>query len=79
MEDEKREGLEREANGGMNQTVKKVMAIWNQFCIENGGRDELNANILWKWPEYLSKEMYGIGCFEEAIKIVLENKLVEVM
>lgn len=63
----------------MNPTVEMNMKIWNQFCIENGGRDNLNANILWKWPEYRIKKMYGAGCFSEAIKIISENKSVEVM
>lgn len=63
----------------MNPMVKKVMAIWDQFCIENGGRDKLTANILWKWTEYLTKEIYETGCFSEAIKIISENKSVEVI
>ena len=48
--------LREEKDMKTKDTVKKVMAIWRQFLTDNGGRENLNANILWRWPRYLKKE-----------------------
>jgi hypothetical protein len=39
--------------------VKKVMAIWRQHVSENGG--VVNANMIWKWGEYLRERMSELG------------------
>jgi hypothetical protein len=36
------------------QRVQQTMKIWQQFCHIHGGRDRLTANILWRWPAYLT-------------------------
>ncbi len=33
--------------------VRQILSIWDRFVSENGGRENLHANILWKWHNYL--------------------------
>ena len=34
-------------------TVKKVLELWREFLDEHGGRENLHANVIWLWPNYI--------------------------
>lgn len=48
-------------NSTLRDVAKTVTEIYKKFKLEYGtddeGRDKLNGNILWLWPDYLKQEM----------------------
>ena len=39
------------------EKAKLVLSLWRQFVEENGGKDNLHANIIWKWSDYLRERL----------------------
>ena len=57
-----------------SDVVKMVTQIYKKFKIEYGtdgkGRDKLNGNILWMWPDFLKQEMNKLVKFEDVVYAV---------
>ena len=63
-------------------TRKEVIDLhtkaWLKFhlhYINENGMDCLNANGLWKWPDYLKEEMNKLIKFEEVVDAVNSNAI----
>lgn len=59
--------------------AEMVTQIYKKFKIEYGtddeGRDKLNGNILWMWPDFLKQEMNKLVKFEDVVYVVNSNAI----
>jgi len=62
-----------------SDVVKMVTQIYKKFKIEcatnDDGEEVLNANILWKWPDYLKEEMNKLVKFEDVVEAVNSSSI----
>jgi hypothetical protein len=56
-----------------------VTQIYKKFKIEYGtddeGRDKLNGNILWMWPDFLKAEMNKLVKFEDVVEAINSSSI----
>lgn len=60
------------------EVVKMVTQIYRKFVTENApdcDREKLNANILWRWPDFLKEEMNKLVRFEEVVEVINSNSI----
>jgi len=60
------------------EVVELHMKAWFKFhlqYINEKGEDYLNANAIWKWPDYLKQEMNKLVKFEEVVYAVNSSSI----
>ena len=62
-----------------SNVVEMVTGIYRKFKIEcatnDNGEEVLNANILWKWPDYLKENLNKLVKFEDVVYAVNSNAI----